>query len=110
MTQLRALTENLFKTRHIGVCDLATATLVEALLARGSQPDMGEAQAAIETLEGLPVNFPWAVRDITVLRLRALLVRAHGDAAAYAHFRDRYRDMARTLGFEGHMKWAEAMT
>jgi hypothetical protein len=23
--------------------------------------------------------------------------------------RDRYRDMARTLGFEGHIAWAEAM-
>jgi hypothetical protein len=26
----------------------------------------------------------------------------HGDAGAYAHFRERYRDMARTLGFAGH--------
>jgi hypothetical protein len=47
--------------------------------------------------------------DIWLLRLRALLARAQGDAAAYAHFRDRYRDMARTLGFEGHSEWAEAM-
>jgi hypothetical protein len=23
--------------------------------------------------------------------------------------RDRYRDMAKTLGFEGHIAWAEAM-
>ena len=44
-----------------------------------------------------------------LLRLRALLARAHGDAAAYAHFRDRYRDMATSLGFEGQMEWAEAM-
>ncbi len=50
-----------------------------------------------------------AVRDIWLLRLRALLARAHGDAAAYAQFRDYYRDMARTLGFEGHIAWAEAM-
>jgi hypothetical protein len=35
---------------------------------------------------------------------------AHGDDAAYAHFRDRYRDMARTLGFEGHIAWAEALS
>jgi hypothetical protein len=45
-----------------------------------------------------------------VLRLRALLARAHDDAPAYAHFRDRYRDMARTLEFDGHIAWAEAMT
>jgi hypothetical protein len=37
------------------------------------------------------------------------LARARGDATAYAHFRDRYRDMAKTLGFEGHIAWAEAM-
>jgi hypothetical protein len=43
------------------------------------------------------------------LRSRALLARAHRDDAAYAHFRDRYRDMAKTLGFEGHTAWAEAM-
>ena len=49
------------------------------------------------------------VRDILLLRLRAQLARAHGDAAAYAHFRDRYRDLARTLAFEGHIAWAEAM-
>ena len=47
--------------------------------ARGSQPDIGEAQAAIERLEGLPVNFRWAVRDITVLRLRTLLAETRGD-------------------------------
>ena len=49
------------------------------------------------------------IRDIWLLRLRALLARPHSDAAAYAHLRDRYRDMARTLGFEGHIAWAEAM-
>ena len=43
------------------------------------------------------------IRDIWLLRLRALLARAHGDAAAYANFRDRYRDMAKTLGSEGHI-------
>ena len=49
------------------------------------------------------------IRDIWLLRLRALLARAHGDEATYRDYRDRYRDMARSLGFEGHMKWAEAM-
>jgi hypothetical protein len=49
------------------------------------------------------------LHEIWLLRLRALLAQALGDDAAYAHFRDRYRDMAKSLGFEGHMKWAEAM-
>ena len=50
-----------------------------------------------------------AVRDIWLLRLRALLARARGDETGYRDYRDRYRAMATSLGFEGHMKWAEAM-
>jgi hypothetical protein len=49
------------------------------------------------------------MRDIWLLRLRAVLARTRGDEAAYRDFRDRHRDMARTLGFEGHIAWAEAM-
>ena len=49
------------------------------------------------------------LHELHLLRLRALLGRAQGDDAAYAHFRDRYRDMAKTLGFEGHTAWAGAM-
>ena len=49
------------------------------------------------------------IRDIWLLRLRALLARADGDDTAYRDYRDRHRDMARTLGFEGHIDWAEAM-
>jgi len=49
------------------------------------------------------------MRDIWLLRLRALLARAHGDDTGYRDCRDRYGAMARTLGFEGHIAWAEAM-
>ena len=51
----------------------------------------------------------FVLNDIWLLRLRALLARAHGDEAAYRDYRDRYRAMATSLGFEGHMKWAVAM-
>ena len=68
-----------------------------------------EAEAAIERLATAPADDGFTVRDIWLLRLRALLARAHGDAAAYAQFRDRYRDMARSLGFEGHIAWAKAI-
>jgi hypothetical protein len=44
-----------------------------------------------------------AIRDIWLLRLRALLARAHRDDTAYARFRDHYRDIAKTLGWEGHI-------
>ena len=49
------------------------------------------------------------IARLPLLRMRALLARAHGDDTAYSDFRDRYRDMAKTLGFEGHIAWAEAM-
>ncbi|HUO39973.1 MAG TPA: cyclase, partial [Mycobacterium sp.] len=87
----------------------ATGVLVETLLERGSASDVAEAEAAIERLAATPTDEGLVMRDIWLLRLRALLARAHGDAAAYAHFRDHYRDMAKTLGFEGHIDWAEAM-
>ena len=87
---------------------LATGVLVETLLDRGAENDVAEAQAAIDRLATAPGDGDLA-REIWLLRLRALLARAHGDAGTYAHLRDRYRDMARTLGFEGHIAWAEAM-
>ena len=49
------------------------------------------------------------LREIWLLRLRALLARARSDAASYEQLRDRYRDMAEMLGYEGHIAWAKAM-
>ena len=70
---------------------------------------MAEAEAAIERLAAAPADEGLAIRDIWLLRLRAQLARARGDEAAYRDNRDRYRDMAKTLGFEGHIEWGEAM-
>jgi hypothetical protein len=71
---------------------------------------VAEAEAAIGRLVAALADEGLVMRDIWLLRLRALLARAHGDAATYAHFlRDRYRDMATSLGFEGHIACAEAM-
>ena len=108
---MRAAVNHLFREgRLLGWGVPTTGVLVETLLDRGADGDLVEAKAAIERLAAAPADEGLVMRDIWLLRLRALLARAHGDAAAYAHFRDRYRDMARTLGFEGHIAWAEAMT
>jgi adenylate cyclase len=88
---------------------LATAVLVEALLQRGRHGDVEQAHAAIDQLAAAPTEPGVVLQDIWLLRLRALLARAKGDAAAYRDFRDRYRDMATDLGFGGHIAWAEAM-
>ncbi|MGO9509280.1 MAG: AAA family ATPase [Mycobacterium sp.] len=87
----------------------ATDVLVEALLDRGCDGDVAEAQAAIERLAAAQTDPGFVTRDIWLLRLRALLARALGDDDAYRDYRDRYRDMARSFGFEGHVDWAEAM-
>ena len=87
----------------------ATGVLVETLLDRGGDADVVEAEAAIERLAAAPADEGLVTRDIWLLRLRALLARARKDGSAYADLRDGYREMARSLGFEGHFAWAEAM-
>ena len=86
-----------------------TGILVETLVERGAEGDLAEAQEAIDWLANLSADDGSAMRDITLLRLRALLSRARGDDVAYRDLVDRYRAMAESLGFEGHIAWAEAM-
>jgi adenylate cyclase len=86
-----------------------TFTFIEALLRRGSDTDLREARSALDQLAAMPIEPGFVMHEIWLLRMRALLARARGDAAAYTQYRDDYRDMARTLGFEGHIAWAEAM-
>ena len=74
----------------------ATRVLVESLLQRGTSADLTEAQAAIGRLAAEPTDPGYVLFELPLLRLRALLARAHGDAATYAQFRDRYRDMAKS--------------
>jgi class 3 adenylate cyclase len=91
----------------------ATGVLVETLLDRAAdadrEADLAEAEAATDRLGAAPADEGLVLRGIWLLRLRTLLAQAHGDAAAYANSRDRYRDMAETLGFEGQIEWAMAM-
>ncbi|MFZ1177156.1 MAG: cyclase, partial [Mycobacterium sp.] len=88
---------------------MATNVLVEALLRRGIDGDIQEAQRAIDRLATVEIEPGIVLYDIWTLRMRTLLAQAQGEDAIYRDYRDRYRDMARTLGFEGHIAWAEAM-
>jgi adenylate cyclase len=105
----RAAIDHMFETGAMLSHGIATIVLVQSLLDRGGDGDLQEAQAAIDQLAAIPADPGYVLRELPLLRLRALLAQAHGDEAAYRDFRDRYRDMARTLGFEGHIAWAEAM-
>ena len=107
---LRSAVDHLFRTGRLLLWGVpATGVLVETLLDRYADGDVAEAEAAIERLAEAPADEGLVVREIWLLRLQALLARAHGDDARYREYRDRYRDMAKTLGFEEHIAWAEAM-
>jgi hypothetical protein len=107
---MRAAADHLFREGHVQSWGIpATGVLVEILLDRGDDAHVAEAEAAINRLADAPADDELVIRDVWLVRLRAMLARAHGDAAAYTDLRDRYRDMATTLGFEGHIAWVEAM-
>jgi hypothetical protein len=107
---MRAAAKHLFRQGQLLQWGIpATGVLVETLLDRGGDDDVAEAEAAIDRLASAPADDGLVIRETWLLRLRALLAKAHGDEAGYCDYRDRYGDMATSLGFEGHMKWAEAM-
>jgi hypothetical protein len=60
-------------------------------------------------LANLRADHSSAMLEITLLRLRALLTRVRGDDVGYRDLASRYRAMAESLGFEGHIAWAGAM-
>jgi len=106
---MRQAVDELHQAGRLGYGVFGTGVLVEMLLERGAEADLAEAQEAIERLANLPATEGWAVRDIWLLRLRALLARTRGDEVAHRDLVSRYRAMAETLGFEGHIAWAKAM-
>ena len=102
---MRAAVDDLFREGRLLAWGVpATGVLVETLLDRGADGDVAEAEAAIERLATAPADEGLVIREIWLLRLRALLARARGDEAAYRDYRDRYRAMATSLGFEGHIE------
>ncbi|OBK72802.1 cyclase [Mycobacterium sp. 1274761.0] len=87
----------------------AVATLVEALLGRGSDEDVCEASTVVDRLAATPVEPGFVLYEVHLLRLHALLAHARHEEEMYCHFRDRYRSLATSLGFDGHMKRAAEM-
>ncbi len=83
--------------------------MVETLLTGGTTGDITDAVEAIDRLVAAPGDKGLVSREINLLRLRALVARARGQGARYLDLRDRYRAMARSLEFDGHIAWAGAM-
>ena len=105
----RATVGHLFDSGEVIFRSPASTVLAESLLRRGTKQDLREAQTAIDRLAGCPTEPGFVLYELPLLRLRALLAKARGDESAYRDYGGRYREMARSLGFEGHIAWAEAM-
>ncbi len=105
----RATATELTESGEMLLRGAAVAALVAALCLRCSDTDVDEAQAAIDRLAAVSVEPGFVFNELSLLRMRALVARARGDEEVYRDHRDRYREMATRLGFEGHMKSAEAM-
>jgi class 3 adenylate cyclase len=106
---MRQAVDELRQAEHLFYRVWGTGVLVETLLVRGAQGDLAEAQEDFDRLANLVADDGSAMLEITLLRLRALLARARGDDIAYRDLVTRYRAMAESLGFEGHIDWAKAM-
>jgi class 3 adenylate cyclase len=105
---MRKAVDELHQAGRLGYGVWGTGVLVETLLERGAQDDLTEAEEAIDRLANLR-DQDSAMLEITLLRLRALLSRARGDDDAYRELASRYGATAKSLNFEGHIDWAEAM-
>ena len=107
----RTAIDEMYEEGRLGYFVCGTGILVNMLLERGAEGDLVEAQDVTDRLAALPTDEVWTMRDVWLLRLRALLARARGDDdAAYRDLVGRYREKATSLGFEGHLAWADAMT
>jgi hypothetical protein len=107
---MRNALDELYEAGRFGYVVLGTGALVETLLERGAEGDLAAAQEAIDRLASLHADDCSGIPAITLLRLRALLARAGGDEVAHRDLVDHYRAMAKSLGFEGHIAWAQEMT
>ena len=109
ITRMHKACDGLPMSQRPGYAVYGTLVLVEALIARGLPGDLAEAQDAMDELARVRASEHWAIRDVTLLRLRALMTHARGDDIAHRDLVIRYYDMAESLRFEGHVEWARAM-
>ncbi|OBF81500.1 cyclase [Mycobacterium sp. 852002-51163_SCH5372311] len=84
----------------------AVTALVEALVARGTENDLCEAQSAIDRFAAVPTDPGYILNELPLLRLRGLLARARGDEAGHDEFTAQLRAKALALGFEPLAAWA----
>ena len=99
---MRAAVDRLFREEQLLCWGVpASGVLVETLLERRADGDVAQAEAAIGRLAAAPADGGPVLRELWLLRLRALLARAHGNATTYEDFRDRYATWRKHLAPKG---------
>jgi adenylate cyclase len=105
----RQVLEEQFATDETIFRGPATAVLGEALLHRGTESDIDEAQKAVDRLAAVPTEPGFVLHELPLLRLRALLARNSGNKLGYQQFLARFREKALAADFEGYLAQADAM-
>jgi hypothetical protein len=105
-----ATVRHLFDCGEVIFLGPASTVLTESLLRRGTEQDLQVAQTAIDNLAACSTDPGFVLYELPLLRLRALLARARGDDVAYRDLVSRYRALAESLGFEGHLASAKTMS
>jgi hypothetical protein len=82
--------------------------LVETLLARGTARDQVDAEHAVDRLALTPADNGWAIRELMLLRLRALSAQTRGTTAHDGHIAGLRR--ARGMGRGDEMILCRALT
>ena len=95
----KASLDDMFDRGAMFLRGVATTVLVEALLERGADGDLQEAQAVIDRLAAVPTDPGFVLHELPLLRLRALVARKQGDAVGHRGLMRRYRAEAEAADF-----------
>jgi hypothetical protein len=104
----RTVVDDLFDTGELLHRGSATTVLVESLIRRGRDADLAEARTAMSRLAAVPTDAGFVLYGLPLLRMQGLMARANGDDGGYRDFMDRYRAMAKAVGFQGHLAIADS--
>jgi adenylate cyclase len=94
---------------QLGWLPLARTVLAETLLECATADDFREVEGLLEEIRAAHSE-DFLVEDIFLLRLQAVIAPARGDDDAYVRVVRDYRDLAESLGFQGHIAWAKEMS
>ena len=106
----RRVVDDLHASTGMLYLGMSSELLGELLLRRGQTGDLDEAGAAIDRLAAVPTEPGFMLHELPLLRLRTLLARAHRDETGYLDHAKDYAALANSLGFEGHVARADAMS